>query len=65
MNAGQLCSYGFDEHCSHNGRIHTAGQGQQHFPVSNLLPDQLHLVLNEVLHIPICLRTAVFKQKFL
>ena len=35
----------------------------EHFPLTNLLSDQLHLIFNEVLHIPICLCAALLENK--
>ena len=58
VNTGELFADGANQKGSHYGGVHTAGEGQQDLPVSDLLPDQLHLVGNEVLHIPIGLGAA-------
>ena len=53
MDAGELLANGLDEQGGHHGGIHAAGQGQQHLLVPHLAADQLHLVGDEVVHIPV------------
>ena len=63
MDAGQLLADGLDEQSGHDGGIHTAGQSQKDLLVTHLLADQLHLVGDEVLHIPVGLRAADLEHK--
>ena len=47
MYAYQLLPHRFNQQCGHNGRIHAAGQGQQHFFISNLLAQFRNLFFNK------------------
>ena len=64
MLAHQLLTDGLDEQRRHDRGIHAAGQCQKHFFISHLSADQLDLVCNEVLHVPVGLRTAGIEYKF-
>ena len=69
MHAYQLLPDGPDQKRRHHGRIHAARQREKHPGIPYLAPDQLHLVFNEILHVPVRFRPAGFKyeglQRFL
>ena len=65
MDTGKLLPDGPDQHGGHDGGVHAAGQGQQHLPVAHLLPNQLYLILDEILHVPVRFRLAVPEQELL
>ena len=63
MDAHQLLPDGLDQHgCNHRG-IHAAGKRQEDLFISHLLTDQLHLVLNEILHVPVGLCLTCLKKE--
>ena len=63
MDTGELLANGFDEQGGHHGGVHAAREGQEDLFVPHLLPDELHLVSNEVVHVPVGLSTAQSKDK--
>src|SRR5699024_10847070 len=63
MDAGELITDSLDEQSGHHRGIHTAAEGQQYLLVPHLATDQLHLVGNEVLHVPVGFRLAGIKHK--
>ena len=65
VDAGELFADGSDEQGGHHGGVHAAGQGQQHLLVSHLAADELHLVGDEVVHIPVGLGAADGKDEVL
>ena len=58
MDAGQLLADGLDEQRRHHRGVHAAGEGQQDLLVPHLPADELHLIGDEVLHIPVGLSAA-------
>ena len=56
--ANQLVADGFQQQSGHYGAIHTTGQCQQHLTVAHLTTYQLHLVVDEIRHVPVCLSLA-------
>ena len=63
MDTGQLLANGFDEQSGHDRGVHAAGQSQKDLLVTHLLADQLHLVGDKVLHIPVGLCAADLEHK--
>ena len=63
MDTGQLLANGLDEQSGHDRGVHAAGQRQKHLLVAHLLADQLHLVGDKVLHIPVGLGLTCIKYK--
>ena len=56
--ANQLVADGFQQQSGHYGAIHTTGQCQQHLTVAHLTTYQLHLVVDEIRHVPVRLSLA-------
>ena len=63
MDTGELPADGLDEQRRHHRGIHPAGEGQQHLLIPHLAADELHLVSDEVFHIPVGLRLTRLKNK--
>ena len=62
-HAGQLVADGAVDQCSSHGRVHAAGQAQNHFFVTDLLADLGHGFFDVVAHDPVCLRAADVEHK--
>ena len=64
MNTCKLIADGTDQHSSNNRGIHAAGKRQQDFSIAHLPADLFYLILDKILHVPICLSPACLKDKF-
>ena len=49
VHAGQLLADGLDEQRGHDGRVHTAGQGQKDLLIADLLPQGGNLLVDKSL----------------
>ena len=63
VHAGQPVADGPDQQRRHNGAVHAAGQGQQHLAVAHLGADQVDLVGDEVVHVPVLSGMAGLKEE--
>ena len=61
--AGQLIADGLNQQSSNNRAVNAAGQGQQHLLITDLMTDQIHLIGDEVFHIPVSFSLAGVKHK--
>ncbi len=61
--ANQLVADGFQQQSGHYGAIHTTGQCQQHLTVAHLTTYQLHLVVDEIRHVPVRLSLASIEHE--
>ena len=62
-HAGELRSDGFCQQRRADGRIHAAGQRQQHLAVSDLRADGFHGLFTIVLHVPVAAAAADLEQE--
>ena len=61
--ADELVANGLQEQRSQHRRIDTAREGQQHLLIAHLTTHKLHLVVDEVLHVPVRLGLANIKYE--
>ena len=54
VNAVKLVANCLEKKCCENRTVYSARKCEEYLLVSNLLTDELYLVSNEVLHVPVC-----------
>ena len=63
MDTGQLPADCPDQQRGNNRAVYAAGESEQYLLISDLLSDEFNLILNEVLHVPVCFGFAGIKHK--